>query len=172
MSKWLDLLITLISINSPNWLALLQPSYSYWEISFYISLIFLNHLDQTSSHACNQQNYCCKTNRSLESSRTSSTSWCLWSWYYRIRLANKWHHLKTVQRIGPSGTTLSISLIIQEIQEQENLFDLPLLPYSSFLLVFLHTWPLSRLKFTAENNWLNIVWTAFYRLISLVSCSS
>jgi len=35
---------------------------------------------------CIQQNHCCKTNCSLESSCTSFLSWCFWSWYYRVCL--------------------------------------------------------------------------------------
>ena len=152
MIQWLDLLMTLISINSPNWLALLLPSYSHWDLLFIFNSSFLNQPEPTSSHACNQQNYCCKTDRSLESSCTSSISWCLWSWYYRICLTNQWHHLITVQRIGPSGTTQNISLTIQEIQVQASLFASQLLLYYLFLLASWLTW----LQFNSSDSLMNI----------------
>ena len=91
-----------ISINSPNWLALLLPSYSHWDLLFIFNSSFLNQPEPTSSHACNQQNYCCKTDRSLESSCTTSISWCLWSWYYRICLTNNdiiWQQSKELVRV-------------------------------------------------------------------------
>ncbi len=57
----------------------------------------------------------------------------------RYPFTQKWLHLRAL-KTGSSGTKPSISVIIQEIQPQENLFVLRLQPYFLSLLGFLLTW--------------------------------